>query len=353
MLLFPVARASRTCLAVATAVVLALPLVLRATSAQTIDCGRLRQQIAQAERGGGNRYAVAARRQTAELARTEAYAQQLGCGGLSSFFGGNPQCGGLNQRIQQMQANLSQLQAASGGGGGQRADLVARFNAYCRGGPAPQQQQPRGFFESIFGGGQEQPAPPLPDMRRDAQQPSADDADGEGHARGGSQAVCVRTCDGGFFPLGVSARRGDDSLTEMCTALCPGTQAAVFTRSPDADIKTAMGLDGKPYMDLPNALKYTKAVTPECSCRPAGQTWAEALANAEEVIGHEHKGDIMVTPEKSDELSRPKLDPNTRSSLLRKPATAMVLPDDTKAANPAATSPDAARPSVRQVGPQP
>ena len=210
MRLFSVVRTSRQCVVVALGLVVALavicpsPIASTAASAQTIDCGRLQQQIAQAPRGGGNRYAVAARRQAVELARTQAYAQQLGCGGFSSFFGGNPQCGGLNQRIQQMQANLGQLQAASGGdGGGQRADLVARFNAYCRGAPAP--QQPRGFFESIFGGGQQQPAPPLPDMRQD-QQPA--DEDGAGHARGGSQAVCVRTCDGGFFPLGVSARRG-------------------------------------------------------------------------------------------------------------------------------------------------
>ncbi len=343
-------------------VLIAGMVIPQALEAQTIDCGRLQQQIAQSDRGGGNRYAAAARRQSAELARTQAYAQQLGCGGLASFFGGNPQCGGLNQRIQQMQANLGQLQAASGGGG-QRADLVARYNAYCRGG-SPQPQQPRGFFESLFGG-QEQPAPPLPDMRRDQPQDSADDEGGP-HARGGSQAVCVRTCDGGFFPLGVSARRGDDSLNEMCTALCPGTQAVVFTRTPSADIRTAMGIDGKPYMDLPNALKYSKTFTPDCSCRPAGKSWAEALANAEEVIGHAHKGDIVVTPEKSDELSRPKLDSQTRSSLLQKPATAMVLSDDAKTLNgmtPSDKAPgdaaapsldqDAVKPGVRQVGPQP
>ena len=249
-----------------------------------------------------------------------------------------------------MQANLGQLQAAGGGGGGGRADLVARFNAYCRGGQPPAQPQQRGFFESLFGGPQ-QPAPPLPDMRQDQQQ--ADDEGGP-HARGGSQAVCVRTCDGGFFPLGISPRRGEDSLGQMCSALCPGTEAVVFTRSPDADIKTAMGLDGKPYMDLPNALKYSKSVTPECSCKPAGKTWAEALANAEEVLGSEHKGDIMVTPEKSDELSRPKLDAKTRATLLRTPATAMVLSDDAKAVRDVPTADQAAvKPSVRQVGPEP
>ena len=40
--------------------------------------------------------------------------------------------------------------------------------------------------------------------------------------------------------------------------------------------------------------------------RPDGKTWAEALANAEEVLDSTRKGDIVVTPEKAAELSRPK-----------------------------------------------
>ena len=43
-----------------------------ATRAQGIDCGQLRAQIAQLDRGGGGRNAGAARRQQAEIARTQA-----------------------------------------------------------------------------------------------------------------------------------------------------------------------------------------------------------------------------------------------------------------------------------------
>ena len=127
------------------------------SQAQGIDCGRLQAQIAQTGRGGGN-YAKAARRQASELGRTQAYARQLGCDRGFSFFGGSqdPQCPGINARIAQMQANLGQLQASSGGGG--REDLVARFNAYCRGAPQPPHE--RGFFESIFGSHDDPPPPP-------------------------------------------------------------------------------------------------------------------------------------------------------------------------------------------------
>ena len=311
--------------------------------AQGLDCNRLQAQIAQADRGGG-RQAGATRRQAVELARTQAYVHQLGCDGFS-FFGGNPQCPGLNQRLQQLQAGMAQLQA-----GGARGDLVARYNAYCRQAPP----QPRGFFESLFGGGEPQrPAalPPPPPTARDADADA--DADDGVRARGGSQAVCVRTCDGGFFPLSQSSRHSGDELNEMCSALCPGTDATVYTRSPNAEIKTAVSLDGKPYMELPNAMNFSKAFTPSCSCHPPGKTWAEALANAEEVLGNARKGDIVVTQEKSDELAHQRSE--TRASML--PAGAVQATGAPKArVSAAASSGDpAADPtrSVRRVGPQP
>lgn len=318
--------------------------------AQGIDCGQLQAQMAQAGRGG-NRYASAARKQAAELARTQAYAQRLGCssGFMSIFGGGDPQCSGLNQRIGQMQANLNQLQAYSGGGA--RADLVQRYNAYCRGGQQPPHQ--RGFFESLFGI-TEEPRQPLPQL------PVAREDNGDGHARGGSQAVCVKTCDGSFFPLGLSTRRKSASLNEMCSALCPGTETAVFTRSPDAEIKSAVSLDGKSYSELPNALRFQKDFTPACSCRSAGTSWAETLANAEEVLGNTRKTDIMVTQEKSDELSRPKA--GAKIPTVSVPAgTTKVTPAEAGAiagSGPAAeteevTGPDGVKRLVRRVGPQP
>ena len=345
------------CLALAAA---AAALAAGPTLAQTIDCGQLRAQIAQADRGG--RAAGAARRQMAELARAQATAQQLGCsGGLASFFGGgDPRCAGLEQRVQQLQAYVGQIQQ----GGGSRGNLVARFNAYCRGGQ-PQQQaaQPRGFFESLFGGPQQEPRPqaPLPDMRPTDNGQGQDD-DGEPHAHGGGQAVCVRTCDGGFFPLGVSSHHDSDDLKQMCGALCPGTETQVFTRNPNAEISTAASLDGKPYMDMPNALKFSKTFVPDCSCKPANKSWAQALANAEEVIGNTRKGDIVVTQAKSDELSRPKMDSRTRASMLAGPAPAAVAPDDAAriagdaADNDAGSPPETAATDgtarVRRVGPQ-
>lgn len=347
-----VARDHNAALVLAIAAVLDGPAGARA---QAVDCARLQQQLVVANNGGSDQFAAAAQKQRAELQRTGAYARQLGCDQPGGFFSSPPpQCGALNARIAQMQANLAQLQTGSRGSSG-RAELVARYNAYCRGGAqsaALQPQQPprqRGFFESLFGGGQDETRPPPPPPA--AAVPADPSLDGgtsgeEITAHGGSQAVCVRTCDGGFFPLPLSSRHSADSLTDMCQALCPGTEVSVYTRNPDLEIKTAVSLHGSPYMDMPNALKFQKSFDPACTCRPPGKSWAEALANAENVLGNQRKGDIYVTPEKSAEMSRPKLDPKARSAILGDaPATTGANTPDAMVADPSRR--------VRQVGPQP
>jgi len=284
-------------------------LIATPVDAQNPQCDQIRQQIAAIDQGGGRRgnaYGAAAQKQQAELQRTAAYAHSLGCDSQSFFFAQPPaQCGALNARIRAMQANLGQLQGMAGSSGnyGQRQDLVARYNAYCR-------NQPRGFFESLFGGGTRQDYEEIP-----AEPPVADDGE-EQQAHGGSQAICVRTCDGGFFPLNYSVRHGNtDNLEELCHALCPNVETKLFTRNPSNEVGTAVGVDGTNYSDLANAFKFQKSFDKACTCKPADVTWSQALAqsDAERILGQERKGDIIVTPEKSAEMSRPRMDAGPRS----------------------------------------
>jgi hypothetical protein len=194
--------------------------------------------------------------------------------------------------------------------------------------------------------------------------------------RGGSQAICVRTCDGGFFPLNYSARHGNlDSLGDLCRALCPNVEVSVFTRDPEKDVGSAVGADGTPYASAENAFRFQKSFDPACTCKPPGQSWAQALADAERVLGQDRKGDIIVTPEKSLEMSRPKIDPVLRAKLLAADPNAADKPPATAAdgATPPAsgtksstsevltdqsgtqevTGPDGVKRHVRQVGPSP
>ena len=267
------------------------------SQAQAPDCNQLLGQIAAIDRANArtNPYAGAAQKQRIEVDRSVNHARSIGCDNQQFLFFGRPappQCPQLNAQIQRMRANLQQLeaQAARNNNSPERQQLAARYNAYCR-------QRPRGFFESLFGGGNPAPGPsdaiptdnlPLP---QEEQKPT-----------GGSEALCVRTCDGGFFPLVYSARRSSETLTDLCKASCPNTEVRVYTRVPGQEVKTAVGLDGAPYMNLPNALKFEKTLESGCTCKPPGESWAQALENAEHILGHERKGDIVVTPEKSVEM---------------------------------------------------
>ncbi|SFK46140.1 DUF2865 domain-containing protein [Methylocapsa palsarum] len=282
-----------------------------AALAQAEDCAGLQSQIAALDRGAQpNRYAAEIQRRRPEFDRAVAYARSLGCDRPQiPFFETpvSPRCPGLNAQIQQMQSDLGRFQAAAQSEhSAARAGLIARFNAYCRA-PVQAAPRPRNFFEQLFGGGfnqtpQSQLPVPGPDSGLEADQQD------EGRPRGGSQAVCVRTCDGGFFPLTISARSADeDQLKELCQALCPNTPVSVYTKSPNAAIETAASLgEGAAYSDLPNALKFRTSFDAACTCKPPDQSWAQALAGAERLLGRERKGDILVNEQKANELSAPR-----------------------------------------------
>lgn len=347
---------------------------LGAALPQSLDCNALRARIATLDAqpaARANPSAAAARKQQAEIDRTASYARSLGCDQPEiPFFGPplNPRCRGLNAKIAQMQANLGQLQAAAASGTDRtRQELMARYDASCRA-PIQARQQPgiENFFETLFGAfAPSQPpaqqqvpwAPPLDE---------SPDVEPDTAPRGGSQAVCVRTCDGGFFPLHVSARRAEPSyLGDLCRALCPNAEVSVFTRAPNSDIERAVSLDdGTVYADLPNALKFRSSYDSSCSCRPAGQSWVEALAGAEQLLGEGRSGDILVTPEKSAQLSQARSEPKLRAKVSAGPSGGQTRPpvaaqDQAAAATPApgreeeVVGPDGVKRRVRIIGPTP
>jgi hypothetical protein len=285
--------------------------------AQNAECARLQQAIAARRGSSGSQAAV--ERQRAELGRTRAYASSLGCGNRKFlFFGSEPpaQCGEVTAQISRMEANLADLQARAGGGAG---DLVARYNAEC--GHAQPSGGPSNVFEALFGGiarlGQPSDDQSQTDVRLDdhgdQSRPSAPSGDkGPVQAHSGSYAVCVRTCDGSFFPVSYSgAGSRSDSLEDVCRSLCPNADMALYSFPFGGTIEEAASPTGEAYANLPNAGKFEKSVDPSCSCRRKGQSWAEALADAEARYGHE-KHDILVTPEKSAEMARPIIDPKAK-----------------------------------------
>lgn len=277
-----------------------------ATRAQQPDCAGMRAALAAPARQDPAAAAAAAKLRDG-LDQLGAYAHSIGCDNQQFLFFGQappPQCGGIKQKLAGMRAQYEALRARASGEGGRRA-LLARYNGACV------QAQPRekGFFETIFGGnGSSEPQvdPGAAPAAGPAGPPPEED---EGRHGGGSQALCVRTCDGGFFPLSFSAKSASpDELLDLCKALCPNAEVQLFTRNPARDISTAVSSQGEAYADLPNALKYTRTLVPDCGCKPPHQTWVEALAHAEELLndmGGAKSTNSVITEEQSQAMAKP------------------------------------------------
>lgn len=335
----------------------ALTATADASFAQNAECARLQQAIASipsADPTEVQKYAAAAQRQRAELDRTISYSRSIGCGRRQFLFFGDPppaQCPALEQQISRMQANYEQLagQVQQLSGDAQRRALAARYEANCR----PGAQQPRGFLDQLFGGSD--PRAGLRDMPMDpnAGVPGDMPPPPEEATRGGTKAVCVRTCDGGFFPVSYGANRGNTAnLEELCHALCPNAETQLFTYSPSRDIDSAVSSTGQPYMSLPNALKYRTKFDPTCTCKPPNQSWAQALGNAEQLLGDRGR-DTIVTPEKAEELSRAKQPgPASRpkGTTAAKAAAAAAAKSGTAPAVAAATPPAASASPAAHAG---
>lgn len=351
--------------------------------AQNAGCDRLQAQLASLGRGDparASRYASAAQKQRAELDRTSTYASSIGCSNRKFLIFGSsppPQCGAIEAQMQKMRANLGQLQAQadSAGGGNEAAarDLNARFNAQCRGqrfASAPE-LRPRGILEDVFGANQRpQPFQQIPLDPAPGRDPQDDEEEQAPQRSGGSKAVCVRTCDGGFFPVSFSARRsGSDQLAEMCTALCPNAEVKLYTLSNGADIADAVSADGDSYSELANAFKFQKSFDASCTCKPQGKSWVETLAEAERLLGGRGRTtDLILTQQKADELARPtvgmargKAAGSKKTPLIpAEDSTATVIAGDAMAETLSAgdplyreaIGPDGIRRRVRIVGPQ-
>ena len=301
--------------------------------AQALDCAGLRNLInstpvtppsAQAQD-----YAASAEKQRLDIERTRGLLLSLHCDNEQFLFFGKPrpaQCDSLQARLAQMEANKNQLErAAAVGEGGQRAEMIARYQQSCM---EQQHTAPRsrGFFDALFGGGspnqqgQLQPPEDVPI----APDPNFDDLQAP---HGGSQAICVKTADGSFFPVSYATIRKDiTSLTELCRALCPASEVRLYTWNPNGELKNAMDAEGNSYSSLPNALKFETRYVPEASCKPSDRSWAQVLGPAEQLLGMRSHGDLLVTPQKAAELSRAK--------------APLVPPGGKKKAAPAPAGPD-------------
>lgn len=243
-------------------------------------CRQIEAQLVTLARPAGGqakRYDKAIRTQELELGKMRTRAANSGCDGV--FGGLRGQCGALKSTISRMEANLASLRQQRSGAAGdprqERARLLAALDANrCRAVareavvrqlPAKPEQKPA-LANQMLGG----------EIRRtqDVGTRPSGSAPGTVAASGSYRTLCVRTCDGYFFPIAYSSSPANfERDARACEAACPGTEVELFRhRASREEAEQAVSTrTGRPYTELSNAFLYRKAgyTRPAtCGCNP-------------------------------------------------------------------------------------
>ncbi|WP_442583491.1 DUF2865 domain-containing protein [Mesorhizobium sp. ASY16-5R] len=248
--------------------------------ASTRLCRQLEAELVSAGDGGGARarkYDDAIARQREQIAIAREQAKDAGCG-FALLGRSVRQCAALNATIDRMGRNLDALQdqrgKMAGGGGGKRsrAKVLAALEANgCRDeavAERPRMDEPLEALADPDDDGRART--PLELMLEEG---GPDEAP---QARAGEsyQTMCVRTCDGYFFPISYASTVGDfDRDQKNCETSCPGTDMQVFFGPSGVDEPAGMvsTATGRHYSDLPTAFLHQQASVPQpvgCSCNP-------------------------------------------------------------------------------------
>ncbi len=315
-------------------------------------CATLQNQLASFDQGAPDtghadqikRSEDAIAKQQADLDRTVAQAHKAGCAGqgfFALFSALSPQCGPITSQIQAMRGNLDrmmsdleQLKSGSSGRDDQRRALIGQLAQNKCGAQyiaaANAQGGPQGFFDALFGGG------------------TILNANGDGAPNGTYHTVCVRTCDGYYFPLSYStlpSHFAEDERT--CQRECPAAEVALYSyRNPGEDMDQAVSSNGQLYTALPTAYRYRTTLIAGCSCRRPGQSWADALKGADDSNTME-SGDIVVTDQNAKALSQAPKPAGKPAAGASQPAAGATVATTPSAG---AASPDTAKRVVRVVG---
>jgi uncharacterized protein DUF2865 len=321
-------------------------------------CQQLEAQLASLDRGNADparadqirRAEDAVNRQQFEVDKLVAQSRRFDCersGFFSIFREPAPQCGSLLRQLDQArntldntQMQLEQLQGGTTQRAAQRQSLLislGRNNCGPQYRSAAQQGEEGGFFDRLFGlRGNESGVIVSPDQ----QQPPM----------GGTyRTVCVRTADGFYYPISYSTTQDRfQQDADTCRRTCPAADVQLYYyHNPGEEMAQAVSLNGTRYADLPTAFEYRKKLT-GASCRPAGESWAEALKASGPDTTVE-AGDVVVTEQNAKQLSQPRtgadgkpLKPTANAAPSAAPVTSLVE---------APGQVDPAKRKVRTVGP--
>lgn len=101
--------------------------------------------------------------------------------------------------------------------------------------------------------------------------PSDFDEDNPPQIRHGGtyRTVCVRLCDGFYFPISFSTTRERFAADQAaCESRCSSDAKLYVSRSPDGAPDDMVDLKGQPYSRLKTAFLYRTAYDASCKCKP-------------------------------------------------------------------------------------
>ncbi len=115
--------------------------------------------------------------------------------------------------------------------------------------------------------------------------PGRSERDWDGHGDT-YRTVCVRLCDGAFFPLSFSTTRGHfDQDAAKCERSCGSASRMFFYKNPGAEPGDMEDQDGRPYKKLATAFLYKTQYVEQCKCKP--HPWEEAAVDRHKVFALE------------------------------------------------------------------
>ena len=230
-----------------------------------------------------NEYGIAAETQRDQIDLARERAAELGCG--RAITGAMiAQCASLNAKIDEMLSNLEDLEGQLDPRQArrterQRARLLDAIEANeCRTEAAVDEERGDDLFDELIPnaiGSAETPDENSATVRypkrivvgRNAQQPGG----------GEYRTLCVRTCDGYFYPMSNAASLSDfERDQKSCEASCPGADVELFYHRAQGEAQEDMvsARSGAPYRDLPTAYDYKRldaSQTQQCGCTAGGQ----------------------------------------------------------------------------------
>jgi Protein of unknown function (DUF2865) len=328
---------------ISTLIVLFALLSTSLSHAQSPVCRRINEQLTALDRDNGDPNQAAqisrqAEAQSGEANRIAGQMRRMGCDGDSVLMGAEMpgECGVLADRMRTHRQNAVDLRtrstyALSASNETRRNALMSSYSNYgCE-----RQATRSDDYSASDSRSSVTIMPPRPNVSDDFMMPK-DDSDQDGYKMiepqprprgfGASQPVCVRLCDGYFFPLSGISSRAD--AQDMCQAQCPSSKAQVFYRTNAADINEATDDEGRTYSSLPNALKYRTRTDQTCTCKKTGEAWGTTLKGAEQkLVGGE--GDLTVNDKIADEIAKNKSD-SAKESAKKASRKNKSLEDDVK-----------------------